>query len=38
MSVDLNFCVEMFTGCAYYGVLAWSLLGIIVYRIADLGG
>ena len=30
MSVDLNFCVEMFTGCVYYGVLVWSLLGIIV--------
>jgi hypothetical protein len=38
MSMDLNFCVEMFTGCAYYGVLAWSMLGIIVYWIADLGG
>jgi hypothetical protein len=38
MSVDLSYCIEMFTGCAYYGVLAWSLLGIIIYRIADLGG
>jgi hypothetical protein len=38
MCFDLNYCLTLFTGCAQLGLILWSLLGIIVYRIADLGG
>lgn len=38
MCIDLYYCLTFFTGCAQLGVILWSLLGIIVYRIADLGG
>jgi hypothetical protein len=38
MCIDLNYCLTLFTGCAHIGLIAWSLLGIIVYQVADLGG
>jgi hypothetical protein len=38
MCFDLYYCLSLFTGCAQLGLIAWSLLGMIVYWIADLGG
>ena len=38
MCIDLECFLTLFTGCAQLGLIAWSLLGIIVYQVADLGG
>lgn len=38
MTIEVSMCVDAWLSCVDWAAVAWSMLGIVVYWITDLGG